>query len=211
MIKVVPKPMSEELRAKYEAEVQGPGARWLAQNPPVPLKPGEPSPKPKRPPSYWLKVRHELADAFHKRCAYTAMWVADQGEVDHFVSIDEDRSKLYEWENFRYCAGWFNSSKKNIRSTQILDPLAIEDDWFELMLPSLELRVTERCPEHLRKRAEFMLDRLKLRNGQAVRRLREEMYNLYEREGPQVLVYLDEWAPLLARAIRKQMAESPAQ
>jgi hypothetical protein len=211
MIKIVPKPMSEELRAKYEARVRGPGSRWLTQNPPVLPKPGEPPPKPKRPPSYWLEVRDELADAFHERCAYTAMWLSHPGEVDHFVSIDEDRAKLYEWENFRYCAGWLNSSKKNIRSTQILDPLAIEDDWFELMLPSLELRVTERCPEDLRDRAEFMLDRLKLRNGLQVRRFRQAMLTLYERNGPKVLADLDELAPLLARAIRKQMAESPTQ
>ena len=156
-------------------------------------------------------MRDELGDAFHERCAYTAMWLSHPGEVDHFISIDEDRTKLYEWENFRYCAGWLNSSKKNIRSTQILDPLAVEDDWFELMLPSLELRVTERCPEDLRDRAEFMLDRLKLRNGLQVRRFRQAMLTLYERNGPNVLADLDELAPLLARAIRKQMAESPAQ
>jgi hypothetical protein len=211
MIRVVPKPMSDELRAKYEAKVRVPGLRWLAQNPSAESKPGEPPPKTKRPPSYWREVRHELADAFHNRCAYTAMSLFSTAQVDHFVSADEDRSKLYEWENFRYCAGWLNSSKKNIRSTQILDPLAIEDGWFELMLPSLELRVTDRCPEHLRERAEFMLDRLKLRNGPDVRRSRQAWFKLYERDGPKVLPDLDEWAPLLARAIRKQMAESPAQ
>lgn len=211
MIKVIPKPMSEELRVKYEAHVRGPGSRWLAENPFSEAKPGEPAPKPKRPPSLWLKVRDELADAFYHRCAYTAARLSAPGEVDHFVSADEDRNKLYEWDNFRYCAGWLNSSKRNIRSTEILDPLAIEDDWFEIVLPSLELRVTEKCPEHLRKRAEFMLDRLKLRNGHEVRRFREEMYNLYEREGPQVLPILDEWVPMIARAIRKQIAEPPAQ
>jgi hypothetical protein len=79
------------------------------------------------------------------------------------------------------------------------------------MLPSLELRVTERCPEDLRDRAEFMLDRLKLRNGLQVRRFRQAMLTLYERNGPKVLADLDELAPLLARAIRKQMAESPTQ
>jgi hypothetical protein len=56
-----------------------------------------------------------------------------------------------------------------------------------------------------------MLDRLKLRNGLQVRRFRQAMLTLYERNGPNVLADLDELAPLLARAIRKQMAESPAQ
>lgn len=211
MIKVVPKPMSEDLRAKYRSKVLEPGTRWLAENPPPEPKPGETAAKSKRPPSYWREVQDDLADAFHDRCAYTAMWLSHPGEVDHFVSIDEDRSKLYEWENFRYCAGWFNSTKQHVRSTQILDPIAIEDDWFEIILPSLELRMTERCPGHLRERATFMLDRLQLGKGQKVIRYRRQFYARYLRDGPRALADLDELAPLLARAIRKQMAETPAQ
>ena len=35
------------------------------------------------------------------------------GTVDHFMSCHEDRSKAYEWRNYRYCAAWINSSKGN--------------------------------------------------------------------------------------------------
>jgi hypothetical protein len=210
MIRVVPKPMSEEQRAKFEAKVRIPGARWLTENPLPEASPGEPSPPKKRLPSFWLEVRDDLADAFHERCAYTAMWLSHPGEVDHFVSIDEDRSRAFEWENLRYCAGWVNSSKKNVLSTEILDPLNIEDDWFELLLPSLELRVTERCPEHLRERATHTLERLRLNDSRA-RRYRQAFYELYKKNGADVLNTLDEWAPLIARAIRKQLeSEAPA-
>jgi hypothetical protein len=199
VIKVDPKPMSDELRAKFEAKVRIPGERWLAEN-----TPGEK----KRLPGYWLEVRDELADAFHERCAYTAMWLSHPGQVDHFVSVDEDRSKAYDWNNLRYCAGWLNSCKQGLRSTQIIDPLAVEDGWFEITLPDLQLRVTEQCPEHLRARAELMLDRLKLRNGAQVIRFRRQFYAQYKPEDPSTLARLDAWAPLIARAIRKQMAQT---
>ena len=117
---------------KFEAKVRAPGLRWLAENPAPEPRPGEPALRQKRLPSYWLEVRDDLADAFYERCAYTAMWLSHPGEVDHFVSIEEDRSKAYEWQNLRYCAGWFNSSKQGIPSKNILDPLEVEDDWFEL-------------------------------------------------------------------------------
>lgn len=140
MIRVVRKPMTDEIRARYEARVLEPGRRWLEANPPVPAKAREPAPKQKRLPALWREVCEELADAFHDRCAYSAMWLSHPGEVDHFVSIDEDRSRAYDWDNFRYCAGWINSSKQSLRSSQLLDPLEIEDDWFELRLPSPRIR-----------------------------------------------------------------------
>lgn len=207
MIRVVRKPMTEEIRARYETKVLQPGRRWLETNPPVQPQPGEPSTKERRLPAYWCEIRFELAAAFRERCAYTAMWLSEPGDVDHFISIAEDRSKAYDWDNFRYCTGSINSSKQALRSSQLLDPLEVEDDWFELMLPSLELRVTDRCPAHLRPRAEFMLDRLHLRNGEQIIRYRQQFYEIYRPEDPTTLDLLDRWAPLLARAIRKQEAQ----
>lgn len=208
MIRVIRKPMTDETRARYEARVLGPGRRWLEANPPAATNAGEPSPKQKRLPTYWCEIRDDLAHAFHERCAYTAMWLSHPGEIDHFVPIDEDRSQAYDWDNFRYCSGAINSSKQGLRSSQLLDPLEVEDDWFEILLPSLELRVTDRCPEHLRARAEYMLDRLHLRNGRQVIRYRQQFYAQYRPDDPSTLARLDEWAPLLARAIRKQQQAS---
>src|SRR5262249_43308302 len=138
----------------FDEHVRKPGLRWLAENPAQ-----------KRPPDHWRKVIGELAVAFESRCAYTAMRLMEPGTVDHFVSIDEDRSKTYEWENYRYAATWVNSTKGALRSGQILDPCEIGEDWFEIVLPSLHLCVTERCPEVLRPRALFMLKRLGLDHG----------------------------------------------
>ncbi len=154
-------------------------------------------------PAYWLRVKKRLIKAFGQRCAYTAMWLSHDGQVDHFVSVDEDRSKAYRWDNLRYSAGWFNSSKQGLRSSQMLDPFEVGDDWFELELPSLRLKLTAACPEAIRPRAETMLTRLRLRDGEQVMRSRRAFYEQYL-SGRASLAYLDDYAPLIARAIRKQ-------
>jgi hypothetical protein len=82
----VPKPLG------FEA-VEAKGKDWLASNAPG-----------KRPPSLWLGFQPELAEGFGYLCGYSALYVAN-GEVDHFVSRDEDPSLLYEWTNYRYADG----------------------------------------------------------------------------------------------------------
>lgn len=178
----------------FDEEVRKPGLRWLAENP-----------APKRPPAYWRKVAGALEAAFAGRCAYTAMAPMVAATVDHFVSIDEDRSRAYEWENYRYAAAWVNSKKSALRSHQILDPCEIGEDWFEIVLPGCELRVTDRCPEELRERARFMLRRLGLDHGPDVLPFRRRWYELH-RKGGLTLDALEEMAPLVARAIRAEQA-----
>jgi hypothetical protein len=177
----------------FDRDVREPGVRWLAENP-----------APKRPPPHWRKVAGDLAVAFDHRCAYTAMELMVPGTVDHFVSIDEDRSRTYEWTNYRYAAHWVNSKKSALRSDQILDPCEIGEGWFEIVLPICALRVTERCPEALRPRAHFMLRRLGLDHGPEVLQTRRRWYELYQKGLP--LDELERAAPLIARAVRKEEA-----
>lgn len=195
MIAVERAAMTEELRAKLDEKVVGPGQRWLDAHREDAVA--------KRPPDFWREVMSDLASAFHRRCAYTAMWINCDGSVDHFVSIDEDRARAYDWENFRYCAGWFNSKKQHARASALIDPLAVADGWFELSWPDLQLGVTELCPLELRAKAAYMLDALELRNGDKVIKNRRAYRDLFERHGPSALPILDEQAPLVARAIRK--------
>lgn len=178
---------------RFNELVFRPGREWLAKHP---------GKKVGLPP-HWLKVKEHVVAAFHGRCAYTAMWLSHDGDIDHFVSIDEDRNKAYRWSNLRYSSGWLNGSKQGLRASQILDPFDVEDDWFELEIPSLHLHVTAACPIVVRSRAEFMVSRLHLRDGEQVMRSRRAFYAQY-RSGRATLAYLDDLAPLIARAIRKQ-------
>lgn len=165
------------------------GNSWLAENPKG------------RAPAYWSEFKTQLADGFGDLCAYTAMY-EPVGTVDHFVSCEEDRSKAYDWSNYRYAAGWINSSKRSLRSSNILDPLEVENDWFKLILPSLQLVVSESIPAELRDRARFVLRRLHLQDDERVVRQRRKWYELYQRRG----INLDElrrFAPLIARAVEE--------
>ncbi len=173
----------------FDSKARQPGKAWLAANPP-----------PKRPRDYWSDFRPALADCFHNLCAYSVMYIPE-GTVDHFVSCHEDRSKAYDWENYRYCAGWINASKGNTPADKMLDPFVVETGWFEIDLPSLQLRVADTIPPEVRERAEFVLERLHLRDDERVLRQREGWYALYQ-EGNLTLAGLEKLAPLIAAAVR---------
>ena len=174
--------------ADFDQRARTPGEEWLAANP------GS-----KRPKDLWTPFKGKLADGFRNLCAYSAMY-EPVGTVDHFVSCDEDRSKAYDWENYRYCAAWINSSKGNVPAGHLLDPFEIGNGWFEIHLPSLQLRVSDNVPEEYRDRAEYVLTRLHLRDDERVMRQRREWYSMYEEE-ELTRAGLEGKAPLIAAAI----------
>lgn len=178
--------------AGFAERVEKRGAVWLAAN------------ATGRPPAHWLEYRPQLADAFGSLCAYSAMF-EPVGTVDHFVSVDEDRSKSYDWTNYRFAAGWINSSKQSLTSTQLIDPFTVTNEWFEVQLPSMQLVLTEHVPPEERERAQFVLDRLRLGHDERVVRQRREWYRMYQ-EGELSLDGLAKKAPLIAAAIKKQEA-----
>lgn len=104
MIRFEPAPKPDGVAERAEAR----GQTWLAAN------------STGRPYDYWSEFKPQLADAFRNLCAYSAMY-EPVGTVDHFVSCDEDRTKAYDWANYRYAAGWINSSKQTLRSNEIVD------------------------------------------------------------------------------------------
>lgn len=184
---------------EFDARVRKPGQAWLSKN------------DKESTPGYWRRATRDLREAFQDRCGYTAMWLSTPGTVDHFVSRDEDRTRAYEWSNFRYAAAWINSSKSALRAEEVLDPFEVSDDWFEIILPSCQMVMTERCPPEYQDRARTMLVRLRLGHDEDVVSYRQEWYRMYC-EHELTLEGLERKAPLLARAIRKrEAAEAPAQ
>ena len=176
--------------ADFDKSAKAPGTRWLAAHPDA-----------ERPKDFWTPFKGVLAQGFRNLCAYSAMY-EPVGTVDHFVSCHEDLSKAYEWGNYRYCAAWINSSKGNAPAGDLLDPFDIGTGWFELHLPSLQLRVSDAIPDEFRERAEYVLDRLHLRNDERVMRQRREWYRMYQC-GELSLAGLEGKAPLIAAAINR--------
>lgn len=186
MIHVLPVPEPKD----FDEKARVPGRKWLENNPEA-----------KRPKDHWTAFKWVLAQGFQNRCAYCAM-LDLVGTVDHFVSWHEDRSQAYAWENYRYCSQWINASKGKTPADKLLDPYQVQDGWFEILLPSLQLRVSDKVPYDLRERAEYVLEHLHLCDDERVLRQRREWYRMYQ-DGDLSLGGLRKMAPLIAAAITK--------
>jgi hypothetical protein len=99
------------------------------------------------------------------------------------------------------------NSKKQVADDDVLDPFEVDDDWFEIILPSLQLRLTDRVPKALRKRAEHTVERLGLAHDEQIVTYRAQWYCQYHC-GDLSLKGLYRVAPLIARAI-EQANETP--
>lgn len=167
------------------------GNAWLQRNPDA-----------KRPPDYWSPFKKHLEEGFSNRCGYGAIFI-NYGTVDHHISCYEDITKAYEWSNYRLVDGWMNSSKSNKDSSLLLDPFEVEDGWFEILLPSLQLVVSNDIPDEFRERAEYTINNLPLRDDERIIRQRRRWYELYQ-QGEFSLETLRKFAPLIAKAVDNQ-------
>ncbi len=181
----------------FDAKVKVPGDAWLASHPAA-----------ARPPARWGPYNAQLSDGFAHLCGYAAMHDPTGGTVDHFLSFKHHRHLAYEWSNYRFASAILNSSKGNADAA-VLDPYDVGDGWFEIILPSLQMRVTEAVPAAYRAKAEFTLKRLKLRDGERVIRWRKSWYDMYL-SGRLTLDGLRGMAPLLAAAVETQIQAAPA-
>lgn len=190
MLRVQPVPEP----AAFDREARQPGNAWLAANPEA-----------ERARDFWSPFRNELREGFRNLCGYAAMFDPTGGTVDHYLSVRHHRHLAYEWSNYRFASSTMNSIKRNADDA-VLDPYQIEDGWFEILLPSLQMRVTERVPPQHRARAEATLSRLKLRDDERLIRWRQSWYELY-RAGELSLDGLERVAPLIAAAVQERQEQ----
>lgn len=178
--------------SSFDVECRRPGNAWLA------AAPGrDPRERP-----LWGAFRADLREAFGRRCGFLAVWLPG-GTIDHWVSVSSNRALAYEWSNYRFVDAAVNSAKRPAWEGKLLDPFEVETEWFEILLPSLQLVVAAELDAPLRARIDFTLDKLRLRDGEDVIRLRREWLELYER-GELSLQGLHQMAPLIARAVAKR-------
>jgi hypothetical protein len=180
----------------WDARCRARGRKWLARNLDY-----------IRPQDYWTEFEPELRAAFNELCAFSAMWVM-KADMDHFIPVAMLKKRgqhelAYEWSNFRYVEGVINQSK---RDYPVLDPFEVQDDWFTILLPSLQLVLTDKVPVRRRKRAMFTLERLKLRDGEVVLRYRQGWFEMY-RSRELTLDGLRRRAPQIARAVERDLRQ----
>jgi hypothetical protein len=176
----------------FNERCRDPGLRWLAAHPPNVLE---------KLPNYWREFIPDLCAGFNDRCGYLAM-LDYNGTVDHFRSTKKNRTLAYDWSNYRYATGWLNSSKQTL-DEEVLDPLAVREEWFEIDLASLHLRLTPAVPARLRAIAGFTIRRLKLNWRRRIIFIRQKYFSSYS-SGEFPLDYLQKVAPLLATAVRRE-------
>ncbi len=188
MIPVKRPPVPEEFERKCAVR----GRRWVEDHPGVTAGM----------PDCWRRFVIPLPLGFGNRCGYLAMRDMN-GTVDHYLSTEEHPEEAYNWANYRYATGWLNSSKQTV-DRQVLDPFEVREEWFEIDLASLHLKLTPAIPAKVRARAEYTLERLKLDCGPRVISTRETYLEEY-REGKYSLDHLADIAPLLATAVRRDL------
>ncbi|PSB48230.1 hypothetical protein C7B67_18230 [filamentous cyanobacterium Phorm 6] len=180
--------------ADFEQQVRKAGNNWLVKNSTT------------KPKDFWSTFKPQLAQGFQNLCGYAVMYIPSRmGTVDHYLSKSkaENRHLIYEWKNYRYALQRLNSCKGTY-DRQILDPFEVEDNWFEIILPSCQLILTDMVPTGDRDRVQFTIKQLQLQNSEWVIEQRQEWYRMYL-ENELNLEGLEKKAPLIARAVRKQL------
>jgi hypothetical protein len=137
----------------FDAEVRQPGAAFLVECP-------APNSKEFGKKNFWTRAAKELHAAYGGICAYTAMYLTEQGSVDHFHPKNVRPDLAYEWSNYRLASGRVNNAKGS--QAEILDPFTLDNDWFYLDLPSCMLKPNPTLDKPLRARINNTINGLKL-------------------------------------------------
>ncbi|TCO82982.1 hypothetical protein EV699_10327 [Plasticicumulans lactativorans] len=155
-------------------------------------------------PPFWRKALDGMMQAYEQRCAYLAMFIEDTGNptVDHVIPKSQAWSLVYEWSNYRLCAGIVNSKKGELLG--LVDPIDAEVGWFELDLASYRIVRGRPAPEAQHQKIDATLELLNLRDCWRQRQRYVEDYWLGPDAGGISLSYLKRRAPFIASELRRQ-------
>lgn len=196
-----PEPTLENANFDFDSEVRQKGSAWLRNTADARTR--------KRPQNYWSDCLPHLRRGFRGLCGYAAMKIEAKGTVDHFQSWSKTKATrpelAYEWSNYRFCSAAINSIKNKF-DDEVLDPFEVQEGWFRVSLPDMQLHLTAQVPDTHRARAEKTVQRLQLTHGEDLIEFRRAWYDQYKQGGAPVLDMMDEWAPLVAKAIREKLA-----
>jgi hypothetical protein len=157
-------------------------------------------------PPYWRDAIDDLLMSYHRRCAFLALYIPHAtgfASVDHMLPKSKRWDQVYEWSNYRLCAGSLNAIKSDM--TGIIDPFDCQPGWFALEFVGFQVVLGDQAPNG--GGPEFD-DTLKLLNGKECRDARERYYTYYiQRHIPYHL--LEDEAPFVAAELRRQSLLHP--
>jgi len=184
----------------FNAEVRLPGAAFLASNP-------HPNSDQFKKKNFWNKAAKELHAAYAGVCAYTAMYLTNQGSVDHFLPKTTHPQLAYEWSNYRLAGGRINSQKAN--QVGILDPFQVQNDWFFMDIPACLLRANPALPKPLRNQISATINSLRLNDDDNY--VQERCNILMDFAGAHVSTdFLQRRYPFVAKEVARQQLSQQA-
>lgn len=180
----------------FQESCREPGNAWLVAKPDI---------DPHKQCAWWREFQPALAEHFEHRCGWLACNIGLEGDVDHWIACDVDRTLSFEWSNYRYCAGTVNSRKS--ANDKFLDPCEVGEGWFRVSLPDFQLLPTDKIPGEYADRVTAILDDLQLRKGFYARWNRWSWYARHWNNGQPNLAGLYKDAPLVAEAVKEALAK----
>lgn len=184
----------------FDTEVRGPGNAFLTRCP-------TPTSQQFKKKNFWGKAAPHLHAAYSGVCAYTAMYLPQQGSVDHFLPKTTHPHLAYEWSNYRLASGRVNSIKGNL--TDILDPFQIQDEWFHLDIPACLLRPNPSLDQPLKVRISGTINSLRLNKDESYVQERCNILMDYARNDVSIS-FLERRYPFLAKEIARQNIDQTA-
>ncbi len=163
------------------------GLEWLRNHPNA-----------KRPRDLWSPFRGELRRQFDSLCGYSLMQ-EQRGSVDHYVPFRDDRSKAYDWDNYRFANSNVNSSKK---TKKVWDPFEIEFEWFEIDLRNMFMVLSPSAPHNLKDLLQYTLENLPICDDDESITFRMKFYRFYKDKKAHIDV-LRNVVPVLALTIER--------
>lgn len=182
----------------FNSQVREPGEAFLAACP-------TPTSEQFRKKSFWTRAAKELHAAYSGICAYTATYLPEQGSVDHFIPKTVQPKLAYEWSNYRLASGRVNSRKGN--QIDILDPFNVDNDWFEIDIPSCLLKAKNGLSHELRAQINGTINSLGLNADDYYVQERCNILIDYAK-GEISLSFLERRYPFLAKEVRRQNLEA---
>jgi hypothetical protein len=84
-------------------------------------------------PDFWREALADLEACYGRLCAFLSLYIEPAtgfASVDHMIPKSRRWDLVYEWSNYRLCAGLINAKKNDL--VGVLDPCEIEAGWFAL-------------------------------------------------------------------------------
>lgn len=178
----------------FDVQVRQPGAAFLLLCP-------HPNSKQFKKKNYWGRAAKELHAAYTGICAYTAIYLPEQGSVDHFFPTSTHPQLAYEWANYRLASSRVNTTKSN--QAGIVDPFEVQDNWFFIDIPSCMLKPNPNLEKALRSRISSTINSLRLNSDDAYVQERCSILIEYATEAI-ALGFLTRRYPFLAKELVRQ-------